>query len=209
MLGRLRIAGFKRFDAEGVELPLAPVTLLLGGNSTGKSSVFQALLCLGQSWQRPSGIVDLTTAGTWIDLGRFGRVLHRQSDQSVDKVVVEANEVVFSWEDADPGDTVWRLDLCQELRELGGDVRMAWKVKRSDGRFHDRFLGFMRAGSGRTDVVHAVTLGCGVQSFVEGDTPRPTCVARIPANAFRRALAVIEEFAFDACLEPVPGGIEV
>lgn len=55
MLSGMRIAGFKRFDGDGVEIPLRPITLLFGGNSAGKSSLLQAILSVAQSWERPTG----------------------------------------------------------------------------------------------------------------------------------------------------------
>ena len=54
MLEQLTIEGFKAFG-ERVEIPLAPLTLIYGPNSAGKSSIIQSLLLLKQS----HGIDDL------------------------------------------------------------------------------------------------------------------------------------------------------
>lgn len=44
-ISALTIAGFKGI-AQQAHIPLAPITLLFGANSTGKSTVLQALLYL-------------------------------------------------------------------------------------------------------------------------------------------------------------------
>ena len=45
MLGALILDNFKAFGTRQV-LPLAPITLLYGANSSGKSSILQSLLLL-------------------------------------------------------------------------------------------------------------------------------------------------------------------
>lgn len=99
MIRRLRIAGFKRFDEHGVDLDLAPITLLLGGNSSGKSSVFQSLLCLEQSWERPTGMMEFAPSGRRTDLGRFGAVLNRRRGRAATHLELEIDGVGFRWRD--------------------------------------------------------------------------------------------------------------
>ena len=41
----IKLASFKGIDAE-VSIPLAPITLLFGANSSGKSTILQALMYL-------------------------------------------------------------------------------------------------------------------------------------------------------------------
>ncbi len=75
MITSLTLQGFKRHRHE-THLPLAPVTLLLGGNSTGKSSVFQALLALKQTIESSdTGIPSLVTDGHRTALGAFSHVV--------------------------------------------------------------------------------------------------------------------------------------
>lgn len=52
MLEKLRIRGFKGWqDTRSIEL--APITVLFGGNSSGKSSIGQFLVMLKQTIQQP------------------------------------------------------------------------------------------------------------------------------------------------------------
>lgn len=48
MIDQLSLTNFKAFRS--ADIPLAPVTLLTGLNSSGKSSVLQALVLLRQSY---------------------------------------------------------------------------------------------------------------------------------------------------------------
>ncbi len=74
MLDELVLTGFKR-HSKRTKIPLAPITLLLGANSSGKSSVIQSLLAMRQSVDRGRlGFTSLETLGPLAPLGRFGNV---------------------------------------------------------------------------------------------------------------------------------------
>jgi predicted ATPase len=49
MIRALFISNFKPFDDRLHQIPLAPLTLIYGPNSAGKSSILQALLLMKQS----------------------------------------------------------------------------------------------------------------------------------------------------------------
>lgn len=84
MLSGLELVNFKRYGPEGLRIPLAPLTLILGANASGKSSIIQALLALRQSWERSiSGFAELRTQGADVTLGRYGNVVHDHSDAPV------------------------------------------------------------------------------------------------------------------------------
>ncbi len=77
-LNTLRIANFKAFGASQ-RIPLRPITLLYGANSTGKSSVLHALALAHHSVETG----ELDTQGTQIggesiDLGGFQQYVHRR-----------------------------------------------------------------------------------------------------------------------------------
>lgn len=102
MIERLRIEGFKAIGTPGVDLPLAPITLLLGENSVGKSSIFQTLLALQQSWVTFAGIGELSPVGPLVDLGRFSNLQHRMGEFVFGRMKVVATDenggsVGFCW----------------------------------------------------------------------------------------------------------------
>ena len=78
-LKELRVSNFKAFGREQ-SAELAPITLIYGPNSAGKSSLIEALLLLKQSVdQSPS----LVTDGPDVNVGSFVGALHRHDIQSV------------------------------------------------------------------------------------------------------------------------------
>jgi predicted ATPase len=58
MFTRLRLVNFKAWEDTG-EIPLKPVTMLLGTNSSGKSTLIQSLLLLKQTVQSPDRSIHL------------------------------------------------------------------------------------------------------------------------------------------------------
>lgn len=73
MFTRLRLTNFKAWQDTG-DIALRPVTMLLGTNSSGKSSLIQSLLLLKQTVQSPDRTVHLNLGGDeTTDLFNFGR----------------------------------------------------------------------------------------------------------------------------------------
>lgn len=71
MFKQLTLQGFKSFVEEGT-VALRPITLLTGVNSSGKSSIFQSLLLLKQSFEAPPiEFAGLALNGPCLSLGSF------------------------------------------------------------------------------------------------------------------------------------------
>lgn len=82
MLKELHLSNFKAWSGSKT-LALAPVTLFLGTNSTGKSSLIQSLLMLKQTVLSTDRSTHLNLGGDsndYVDLGRFEDVLCRHGD---------------------------------------------------------------------------------------------------------------------------------
>lgn len=72
MLTKLRLTNFKAWEDTG-DIPLRPVTMLLGTNSSGKSTLIQSLLLLKQTVQSPDRSIHLNLGGDEInDFFNFG-----------------------------------------------------------------------------------------------------------------------------------------
>ncbi|MBK7000835.1 MAG: DUF3696 domain-containing protein [Rhodoferax sp.] len=72
MFTRLRLINFKAWEDTG-DVDLKPVTMLLGTNSSGKSTLIQSLLLLKQTVQSPDRSIHLNLGGDEInDLFNFG-----------------------------------------------------------------------------------------------------------------------------------------
>jgi len=73
MLAYMRLENFRAFRE--AEIHFAPLTVLIGANSTGKSSILHALVLLKQSLRGGDYRVPLTFGGPLIDLGGVRNVL--------------------------------------------------------------------------------------------------------------------------------------
>lgn len=89
VLSALRLRNFKAFIDTGL-MTFAPLTLLCGVNSSGKSSILQSLLMLKQSLDSPAGDDPIVMNGTLVALGYFGDVYcaHAAPDESLSVTVV-------------------------------------------------------------------------------------------------------------------------
>lgn len=92
-LTRIEIENFKGIGKRQV-IDLAPITLLFGPNSAGKSTVLQALHYVREILERQNPDPDETIAGGLIDLGGFASLVHRHElDRAIRiKLVGSLNE---------------------------------------------------------------------------------------------------------------------
>lgn len=72
MIVEMRLENFKSIRSE-TRIPLAPITLLYGHNSAGKSSIIQALLLLNQS---SGDDLKLQPNGNAVNLGSYNQLIH-------------------------------------------------------------------------------------------------------------------------------------
>lgn len=79
MLKEYQISNFKAF-AGPVSLPIKPITLIFGPNSSGKSSLFHSLLMLKQTIENGENPEDvLLPKGSLVDLGSFKEFIHHHN----------------------------------------------------------------------------------------------------------------------------------
>ena len=79
MITELSAQNFKSWENTG-QLQIAPLTAFFGANSSGKTSIFQTLLMLKQTAERPpdwNGVIDFGDEGSVVNLSNFNEVMHR------------------------------------------------------------------------------------------------------------------------------------
>src|SRR6187399_3162345 len=85
MIRSLELENFKGIAARQ-RIDFAPLTLLFGANSAGKSTVLQALLYFHEVIERGYADVDRTElGGDVLELGGFARLVHRHE---IDRTIV-------------------------------------------------------------------------------------------------------------------------
>ncbi len=81
MLREYRLTNFKAFG-ETVTIPIRPLTLIFGANSSGKSSIFQSMLLLKQTLEEAkTPETALLTKGSLVDLGKYRDFIHRHETE--------------------------------------------------------------------------------------------------------------------------------
>lgn len=78
-LSKLTVENFKAFGERRQHMPIRPITLIYGPNSSGKSSLLQAIALAHEVVVYRTGIVDVNRtqlAGESIDLGGFRQYVH-------------------------------------------------------------------------------------------------------------------------------------
>jgi len=77
MIKKLRVRNFKAFEDTGY-IDLAPMTVLAGPNSGGKSSILQSLLLLKQTLQREEDYIELSLDGKYIQVSSLRDLTFRK-----------------------------------------------------------------------------------------------------------------------------------
>lgn len=81
MFTSLRVHNFKSYSDSG-HVPLRPLTLIVGANNAGKSSLLQSILLLAQTVEDRVWTQPLVTSGSLVDLGGFLDILRGGSGAS-------------------------------------------------------------------------------------------------------------------------------
>ena len=80
MIQEIQLSNFKAF-ADTVKIPIKPITLIFGPNSSGKSSFFQSLLMLKQTIEESvSDKQTLLPKGSLVDLGNYREFIHNHDE---------------------------------------------------------------------------------------------------------------------------------
>lgn len=115
MFTEIGIENFKAFG-KMQRMPLKPITLLYGPNSSGKSSLIQSLLLFKQTLEESKNDeVPLLSRGNLVDLGDYSEFIHKHDDKKEFKMSFSFN---FIW---DPNID---LDMCWDSRPVRKDEVM-------------------------------------------------------------------------------------
>ena len=95
MFTEIGIENFKAFG-KMQRMPLKPITLLYGPNSSGKSSLIQSLLLFKQTLEESTNDeIPLLSRGSLVDLGDYSEFIHKHDDKREFKMSFSFN---FVWE---------------------------------------------------------------------------------------------------------------
>ena len=95
MINHIRLQHFKCFEI--LRLPVAPLTLLSGGNASGKSSVLQALVLLHQTMREHEWSTRLMLNGNTINLGTVTDVIDKVSGRFTFEIGISDDDLTYEW----------------------------------------------------------------------------------------------------------------
>ena len=99
MLTNIRLRNMKALEDTG-DLAIKPLTMLIGPNSAGKSTVLQALLMIKQTVDSRDLRNPLTINGPWVEMGSFRDIIRgRDTDSNLAIDLSFASRDPFGWLD--------------------------------------------------------------------------------------------------------------
>lgn len=84
MLKSISLENYKCFK-EKTDIDIAPLTVLCGVNSSGKSSILKSLLMLKQSYENESSSHSLLLSGEYVDNGSFDDIIYHINKNDIKK----------------------------------------------------------------------------------------------------------------------------
>lgn len=84
MLKSISLENYKCFK-EKTDIDIAPLTVLCGVNSSGKSSILKSLLMLKQSYENESSSHSLLLSGDYVDNGSFDDIVYHNDKDNIEK----------------------------------------------------------------------------------------------------------------------------
>jgi len=148
-LTQVRLRCFKSIGPEEQAVDLRPLTVMVGRNSSGKSTVIQSLLLLKQTLEDPRPEVQLSLQGTYLRATSLRELTHGWPDD----VRRDGPEITLRWTSSVNGRL---LDRLIEKRSWLAETRLAWLVS-------DDMLARLQGGFEQTtEITLSMTEGDGI-----------------------------------------------
>ena len=137
LINALSLKNFKCF--EELDVKFAPITLLTGANSSGKSSLINAILAIMQTEQFP---FYLSPNGKYVNMGSFEEMVYRNADRGRFDIFIDVNN------DDRAFDTIWYSNNINGLPKNGYELEPSFKPENLEKDFN--YIGSFRQPPERT-----------------------------------------------------------
>lgn len=122
MLKSISLENYKCFK-EKTDIEIAPLTVLCGVNSSGKSSILKSLLMLKQSYENESSSHSFLLSGEYVDNGSFDDVIYHVNRKDIkdnDIFKISSSYLIRDTSDAQGKNLVKRQDIVsfKELKRV-------------------------------------------------------------------------------------------
>lgn len=124
MLTAIQIGNFKAF-AEPQRIPIRPLTLIYGANSSGKSSILHSLIYSHHAQETGDLDGHLTRlGGESVDLGGFRQFIHQRNSDS---------RLHIEWETEIPKESKRLTELLPEVKKASIGLNIGFRQRKRDG----------------------------------------------------------------------------
>ncbi|MCA9460365.1 MAG: AAA family ATPase [Nanoarchaeota archaeon] len=135
MINKLILEYFKCF--EKLQLPLSNLTLLSGVNSSGKSSILQALVLLNQTILDNEWSQSINLNGSILSLGTVGDVIDTSSSRYSTSIGIETNEYRYVWKLSNKDRLAYYIPFEKiHFINFKQNIEKEWSVKGTDKTIH-------------------------------------------------------------------------
>lgn len=207
MLTKLRIKNFKCLQDTG-DLEIRPLTLLVGPNSSGKSSLLQMLLMLRQTVDSTDIDNPLAANNGWVQMGAYPEFIYKGDPKRDLEVILEFTEPLRKIKRKEHSEKPKKLYLkavfCYnrkttqiELkeREISLDNEACERVVRQKGKKYSAVLSYLEKEEQKEwcrDDVRPIKFYDFGLTLKRGEKPQDITKTLPPANLFRRPAFIME-----------------
>lgn len=138
MFTSMRLRNFRGFADTG-EIKLGRLTILVGPNNAGKSSLLHALLLLKQTIESRSGVDPLVTSGPYVDVGSFDDIVRGGASESRRAIGIALEVSPDYIERA-------RRDFPSEGLRIGTRLEMAFELDRPENQIRLKSSRYLEDG---------------------------------------------------------------
>ena len=178
MLTNIRLRNMKALEDTG-DLTIKPLTMLIGPNSAGKSTVLQSLLMIKQTVDSRDLRNPLTINGPWVEMGSFRDIIRaRDTDSTLGVDLSFASRNPFGWvaRTLDLPTNTFSSETAVSDLEIGLLAQASFKETR-DGRVGSQKFAFEYIGYFSDEYPDLAPSG---KVLLQEDEKRYACNIRVP-----------------------------
>ena len=178
MLTNIRLRNMKALEDTG-DLAIKPLTMLIGPNSAGKSTVLQSLLMIKQTVDSRDLRNPLAINGPWVEMGSFRDIIRgRDTDSNLCVDLSFASRNPFGWvvRTLDPSAATLSSETAVSELEIGLLAQISFKETR-DGRIGSQKFAFEYIGHFSAEYLELAPSGI---VLLQEDEKHYACNIRVP-----------------------------
>lgn len=108
---RVSLENFKSFESAGIDLP-GKINLIMGENSSGKSSIIKSILSLKQTLSQSNEHEAFAANGEYVELGTYNDYIYQHDDKKEIEISITIEDILSI------GSSLWWISYEEEKKYL-------------------------------------------------------------------------------------------